>query len=107
MPSIASIAAIAGLAGLAIASPLEKRAAAGSFRLHQVESGVSRRVGPIALQRVYQKYSTDVPAHVAAAAAVSGSVVATPEQYDSEYLCPVTIGGSTLNLDFDTGSADL
>ena len=26
---------------------------------------------------------------------------------DSEYLCPVTIGGQTLNLDFDTGSSDL
>lgn len=29
------------------------------------------------------------------------------EQYDQSYLCPVTIGGQTLNLDFDTGSADL
>jgi len=47
-----------------------------------------------------------VPADVAAAAA-QGSVAATPEQYDSEYLCPVGIGGQTLNLDFDIGSADL
>jgi aspergillopepsin I len=107
MPSIASFAAIAGLAGLAIASPLEKRAAAGSFRLDQVVAGPSRKVGPVTLQRAYQKYSAAVPANVAAAAAVSGSVVATPEQYDSEYLCPVTIGSTTLNLDFDTGSADL
>lgn len=29
------------------------------------------------------------------------------QQYDSEYLCPVTVGGQTLNLDFDTGSSDL
>jgi hypothetical protein len=28
-------------------------------------------------------------------------------QYDSEYLCPVTVGGQMLNLDFDTGSSDL
>jgi aspergillopepsin I len=28
-------------------------------------------------------------------------------QYDSEYLCPVTVGSQTLNLDFDTGSSDL
>jgi len=36
-----------------------------------------------------------------------GSVTATPAAQDVEYLCPVTIGGQTLNLDFDTGSADL
>lgn len=36
-----------------------------------------------------------------------GSVTATPEENDSEYLSPVKIGGQTLNLDFDTGSADL
>jgi len=43
----------------------------------------------------------------ASGATVSGEVSATPEQNESEYLSPVTIGGQTLNLDFDTGSADL
>ena len=42
-----------------------------------------------------------------AAAVTSGSVTATPADSDQFYLCPVTIGGQTLNLDFDTGSADL
>ena len=37
----------------------------------------------------------------------SGSVVANPMLHDSEYLSPVTIGGQTMNLDIDTGSADL
>ncbi|KAK3380644.1 penicillopepsin [Lasiosphaeria ovina] len=36
-----------------------------------------------------------------------GKVTATPEQGDIEYLAPVTIGGQTLDLDFDTGSSDL
>jgi hypothetical protein len=38
---------------------------------------------------------------------IIGTVTATPEDGDIEYLSPVTIGGQTLNLDFDTGSADL
>lgn len=37
----------------------------------------------------------------------TGTVAATPEAGDVEYLAPVTIGGQTLNLDFDTGSSDL
>ena len=37
----------------------------------------------------------------------SGEVTATPEENESEYLSPVTIGGQQLNLNFDTGSADL
>ncbi|KIX06936.1 uncharacterized protein Z518_04912 [Rhinocladiella mackenziei CBS 650.93] len=64
------------------------------------------QAGPVVLQKTYNKYTTAVPADVKAAAA-DGSVTATPEQYDAEYLSPVSIGGQTLNLDFDTGSADL
>lgn len=39
----------------------------------------------------------------------TGSAVATPEDYDVEYLTPVQIGtpAQTLNLDIDTGSSDL
>lgn len=36
-----------------------------------------------------------------------GEVTATPEADESEYLSPVTVGGQKLNLNFDTGSADL
>jgi hypothetical protein len=36
-----------------------------------------------------------------------GEVTATPEENESEYLSPVTVGGQELNLNFDTGSADL
>jgi hypothetical protein len=108
MHSIGSIAAFAGLASLAIASPLDnaRRASAGTFQIKQVQGGQTLKVGPVALQKAYQKFSKAVPTSVAAAAQ-SGAVSATPEQYDSEYLCPVTVGGSQLNLDFDTGSSDL
>lgn len=37
----------------------------------------------------------------------TGEVVATPADNGAEYLSPVTIGGQKLNLNFDTGSADL
>lgn len=64
------------------------------------------QAGPVLLANTFLKYNVAVPTDVQAAAS-NGSVTATPEQYDAEYLCPVTIGGQTLNLDFDTGSADL
>ena len=60
------------------------------------------------MMHTYMKYGKAPPADVARAAAVSpGTVPANPEQFDSSYLCPVSIGGQTLNLDFDTGSSDL
>lgn len=37
----------------------------------------------------------------------AGSVANTPEAGDVEYLAPVTIGGQTVNMDFDSGSSDL
>ena len=57
--------------------------------------------------------STTVVASPAATSAAAGSdngdgeVAANPETNESEYLSPVSIGGQTLMLDFDTGSADL
>jgi aspergillopepsin I len=110
MPLIASIAALAGLSSLAFASPIDKveKRVPASFRINQVEAGSSRKVGAVALQKAYHKYGKTAPQHVAdAAAAQTGEVVANPEQYDSEYLCPVSVGGTTMHLDFDTGSADL
>lgn len=44
---------------------------------------------------------------LAANASGAGVVTATPEQGDIEYLAPVTIGGQTINMDFDSGSSDL
>lgn len=42
-----------------------------------------------------------------AAGTGTGLVTATPETGDTEYLSPVKIGGQTINMDFDSGSADL
>ncbi|KAF2756950.1 Asp-domain-containing protein [Pseudovirgaria hyperparasitica] len=107
MPSIFSLTAAAVLLTAVVASPVEKR---GSFTIQQFQSAKKvPRVGPLAMSRTYAKYGAKAPSDVqAAAAAASGSVTATPEdQYDSLYLCPVKVGSQTLDLDFDTGSADL
>jgi hypothetical protein len=55
-------------------------------------------------------YAATAPSSTASASSDddgTGEVTATPEENESEYLSPVTIGGQKLNLNFDTGSADL
>lgn len=37
----------------------------------------------------------------------SSDVIATAEEGDAEFLSPVTIGGQSVTMDFDTGSSDL
>lgn len=66
------------------------------------------------MMKTYQKYAAagavapeDVKTAAATAASQQGSVAANPQAYDEAYLCPVSVGGQTLNLDFDTGSSDL
>lgn len=53
-----------------------------------------------------QKASAGVSAATNATAG-TGVVTATPEQGDVEYLSPISIGGQTMNMDFDSGSSDL
>ena len=87
-------------------SPVEKRGVA--FRVDQTVAKSYILSGPASVAKVYGKYGKQAPADVVSAAANNdGTVTASPEEYDSEYLCPVTVGGQTLNLDFDTGSSDL
>lgn len=61
----------------------------------------------VRLANAYSKYGAKLPEYLAAAATATGSVPANPEESDVAYLSEVTIGGQKLNLDFDTGSADL
>lgn len=37
----------------------------------------------------------------------SADVIATAQEGDAEFLSPVTIGGQTVRMNFDTGSSDL
>lgn len=111
MHNILVSAALVASASLSLAAPAEV-AGRQAFSVEQKPHGKVLKNGPIQMNKVYQKYAkvgAVAPTEVAAAAAAaqSGSVKATPEMYDQAYLCPVSIGGKTLNLDFDTGSADL
>jgi len=105
-------AALLASATLALAAPAVDIAGRATFKVDQVSRGQVLKNGPIQMMKAYNKYAhvgATAPSEVvaAAAAAQSGSVAANPEQYDEAYLCPVKVGSQTLQLDFDTGSADL
>ncbi|KAF2845954.1 aspartic protease PEP1 [Plenodomus tracheiphilus IPT5] len=119
MPSVVSLAAALALVGAVVASPVEKRA---TFSVQQVPHTVFLKNGPAQKVKTLRKYGKPVPQSlldaagsraavgdtVTASAAGSGSDPAVPtDQYDSSYLSPVTIGRTSVELDFDTGSADL
>lgn len=111
MHSLSNFGAVSALLTVVCAipadySPLEKRGVA--FRIDQSIPKSHKLSGPASLAKAYGKFNKAAPKDVKVAAAASdGTVTATPEQYDVEYLSPVSIGGQVLNLDFDTGSSDL
>ncbi|KAL8726268.1 MAG: hypothetical protein Q9166_006814 [cf. Caloplaca sp. 2 TL-2023] len=108
MRLIESIGAASALFIFVAASPIELQPRAGNFIIHQTIPKPFKKSGPAAILSTYGKYNASAPEDVVkAAAANDGTVTTTPTQYDSQYLTPVTIGGQTLNLDFDTGSSDL
>lgn len=101
------LCAATALVVFASASPVEKKRNL-AFSVHQTVPKPFIKSGPAAVLSVYGKYGATPPQDVVdAAASNDGTVTTTPEQYDAEYLTPVSIGGQTLNLDFDTGSSDL
>ena len=113
MHSFITAAALVATAGLSYAAPHEIESRS-TFSVKQVAAGKVLKSGPLAMMKTYEKYAkvgavapSAVVKAAAAAAVQSGTVAANPEQYDQSYLCPVSVGGQTLNLDFDTGSADL
>lgn len=99
---------LAGLASVSSAVPTGS-SRKSSFTINQQARPVAQPKAvnlPGMYAAALSKYGAAVPAGVKAAAE-SGSAVTTPQNNDEEYLTPVNVGGTTLNLDFDTGSADL
>lgn len=111
------IATILALALAAQAAPTE-RAASGSFSIPAVHNVNHVRNGTAAMLKAYKKFNLKPSAEQKLSNAFwnelslsrkrqDGSATASPDPDNVEYLVPVTVGGQTLNLDFDTGSADL
>jgi hypothetical protein len=103
MPSLVSALWALAVVSFTLATPIWR--ANQTFTIYEVPKPFIP--GPVRLLKRYRKYGIIPPPEALAAAVASSSVTATPERNDWYYLCPVTIGGQTLNLDFDTGSADL
>ena len=112
-----SILAALAMAGPALAAPVSDDVSlvqnlppTKQFSIQQEPSDKKvLRNGQAAYAKALTKYGKTPSASLtqAAASRQSGEVEADPQQYDQAYLCPVNIGGKTVNLDFDTGSADL
>ncbi|KAL8676987.1 MAG: hypothetical protein Q9186_006547 [Xanthomendoza sp. 1 TL-2023] len=108
MHFIENLSVASAIIAFASASPFDKAAIKKDFTVHQTTPKPKIRSGPAAVAATFLKYGKQPPSNVKAAAASNdGSVVTTPTEFDSQYLTPVTIGGQTVNLDFDTGSSDL
>ncbi|MCJ1224999.1 Type I transmembrane sorting receptor [Toensbergia leucococca] len=108
MRFITQLGAASALLSIASATPIEKRGV--TFTINESVPKSKIRSGPNALAHAYAKFGGTVSPELATAAGTDdGTVTASPEEYDEEYLCPVNIGtpAQTLNLDFDTGSSDL
>ncbi|KAK2027575.1 eukaryotic aspartyl protease [Colletotrichum zoysiae] len=118
---VSALAAGLALASTAAALPAGAQQEKG-FTVEQVRNARYVRSGPMALAKAYRKYKVPLPEDLANVVAnltaanpagvaqrSTGSVAANPAEFDAEYLSPVQIGtpAQTLNLDFDTGSADL
>ncbi|KAI2626413.1 eukaryotic aspartyl protease [Xylaria nigripes] len=96
-----------------------------TFKINQIPNpnfhGTKKGEGAKAMAKAYLKYGAPIPndllLYVEQLLAEllltqepgAGEVAATPEKFDSDYVCPVQIGTppQTLNLDFDTASSDL
>lgn len=101
------VSAAVGLAAVASAVPTSNPRQ--GFTLDQILSPKSSSQGinfPKMYGKTLAKYGSPIPDKLREAEG-HGTAVTTPLEYDIMYLTPVDVGGTKMNLDIDTGSADL
>jgi hypothetical protein len=116
LSSITTILALAACAKAAPAAPAAPSLAnvegASSFSVPAVHNGNFARNGTAALLKAYAKFHlepTKPMSHAFMSALRKRQDGSAPAEDSNsvEYLVPTTVGGQKLNLDLDTGSADL
>lgn len=115
MVAASKLALFVSAAASVAAAPAAESRATSSFSVPAIHNENYQRNGTLALLKAYAKYGLtpsepDSILNLLLGNLVKrqdGTVPAKPDSQNVEYICEVTIGGQTLNLDFDTGSADL
>jgi aspergillopepsin I len=111
-----SLTTVLTLAVAAQAAPTAEKRAAGTFSIPAIHNTQYVRNGTAAMLKAYkkfglkptQKFSDSFINEITASwKRQDSSVTASPDPTNVEYLVPVSIGGENLDLDFDSGSADL
>ena len=111
-----SLTIVLALAVAAQAAPTAEKRATNAFSIPAVHNTQHVRNGTAAMLKAYKKYGLKptqqfsdsfINEITASRKRQDGSATASPASNNAEYIVPVTIGGQTLNLDFDSGSADL
>ena len=110
--TILALGAIVAKAAPTANAPAAEALGSSTFSVPAVKNPNLVRNGTAALLKAYAKYNLQPTMQMPESFMISlkkrqdGSDPASPAG-GVEYLIPVTVGGESLNLDLDTGSADL
>lgn len=132
MHRLQSLLSIALLISTVLAAPAPQKLQKRSFKINRIKQHNFVADGPKALAKAYAKYGMSMPSTgndmldflpktslvlspasskatngTGGAGSENGQVSATGTQNDAEFLSPVSVGGQTLIMDFDSGSSDM
>ena len=121
MTPITSLLLATTLVSTVFAAPTQHKKR--SFKVDRIRQANYVPNGPAALRKAYVKFglddisflpNTNVATNIddatnssSGTGSESGQVTASPTQNDAEFLSPVSVGGQTIVMDFDTGSSDM
>ena len=109
---------------IAFATPIKQQKQKRSFKIPRIRQHNYKANGRAAYKRALFKFGFDdisflpdgevatrikasTGAQVNAADSEDGETTAAPTQNDAQFLSPVTVGGQTLIMNFDSGSSDM